>query len=57
MFDDNPSVDPGLLIDLIQQSPQEYRFDGQHTFKFSFEIEEPEQRIDYIANLLSTLHK
>ena len=57
VFDDNPSVDPGLLIDLIQQSPQEYRFDGQHTFKFSFEIEEPEQRIDYIANLLSTLHK
>ena len=57
VFDDKPKVDPGKLIDLIQKSPQEYKFDGQTTFKFSFELEEPEQRVEYIAKLISTLNE
>jgi len=52
VFDEKPKVDPMLLIQLIQQSPDKYRFDGQQTFKFYYELEEPAQRIDYIADLL-----
>ncbi len=57
VFDDKPNIDPGLLIDLIQKSPQEFRFDGQKMFKFTYELEEPEQRIEYIAELLSNFQK
>ena len=53
VFDEKPKIDPMQLIQLIQQSPEEYRFDGQHTFKFNYELEEPAQRIDYIADLLA----
>ncbi len=53
VFDEKPKIDPMLLIKLIQQSPQEYRFDGQQTFKFFYELEEPADRIEYIAELLA----
>ena len=57
VFDDNPTIDPGQLIDLIQKSPQEFKFDGQNTFKFSYELEDAEQRIEYIATLISTFQE
>lgn len=53
VFDEKPKIDPMQLIELIQQSPEEYRFDGQHTLKFYYELEEPAQRIEYIADLLA----
>ena len=53
VFDEKPKIDPMQLITLIQQSPDEYRFDGQHTFKFFYELDEPAQRIEYIADLLA----
>jgi len=56
VFDDNPTIDPGQLIDLIQKSPEEFKFDGQNTFKFSYDLEDAEQRIEYIAKLISTFH-
>ncbi len=54
LFDKNPKIDPGKLIDLIQKSPQEFKFDGQDTFKFMYQLDEPEARIEYIAGLLAT---
>ncbi len=57
VFDDKPNIDPGQLIDLIQSSPTEFRFDGQNTFKFNYELEEPEDRIEYIDQLLSKFKK
>jgi len=53
VFDEKPKIDPMQLIELIQQSPEEYRFDGQHTFKFYYELEDPAKRIEYIADLLA----
>jgi len=53
IFDDLPNIDPSLLIDLIQKQPSEFSFDGKNTLKFSTELDEPDQRIEYIASLLA----
>jgi transcription-repair coupling factor (superfamily II helicase) len=52
IFDDKPNIDPSILIDLIQKQPSEFAFDGKNTLKFTSELDEPEQRIEYIAGLL-----
>ncbi len=57
VFDEKPKIDPMQLIQLIQQSPDEYRFDGQQTFKFYYELEEPADRLEYIAELLARFTK
>ena len=57
LFDEKPQIDPMLLIQLIQQSPQEYRFDGQQTFKFFYNLEEPLLRTEFIAELLARFRK
>jgi len=53
IFDDQPNVDPSLLIELIQKQPSEFGFDGKNTLKFTSELDEPEHRIEYIAGLLA----
>ena len=57
LFDEKPQIDPMLLIQLIQQSPQEYGFDGQQTFKFFYNLEEPLLRTEFIAELLARFRK
>ncbi len=52
VFTDEPNIDPTVLIKLIQQAPNEFRFDGKNTLRFSAELEDPEQRLDYVENLL-----
>ena len=53
IFDDKPNIDPSLLIDLIQKQASEFGFDGKNTLKFTSELDDPEQRIEYIAGLLA----
>lgn len=52
VFDDNPNIDAEFLIGLIQRSPAEYGFDGKNTLRFKQDLDEPEDRIEYIENLL-----
>jgi len=54
VFDEKPKIDPMQLIQMIQQSPDEYRFDGKQTFKFTYELEDPSERLEYIARLLAS---
>ena len=53
IFDDKPNIDPSVLIEMIQKQPDEFSFDGSKTLKFTSELDEPEQRIEYIAKLLA----
>ena len=52
VFDDNPNIDPEILIGLIQKSPQEFGFDGRNTLRFKSDLDEAEDRIEYIVALL-----
>ncbi|OED39634.1 transcription-repair coupling factor [Chromatiales bacterium (ex Bugula neritina AB1)] len=52
VFDDNPNIDAGQLIELIQKYPTEFAFDGKNTFRFKQTLDDPVQRIEYIDRLL-----
>jgi transcription-repair coupling factor (superfamily II helicase) len=52
VFNDAPNIDPAYLINLIQSNPAEFSFDGKNTLRFKRELESPEDRIDYIDQLL-----
>ncbi len=52
VFDDNPNIDAGILIELIQKSPGEFTFDGKNTVRYSQDLDEPSTRIEYIETLL-----
>ena len=54
-FRDQPAIDMGRLIDIVQGRPDVYRFDGASGLRFSAELPEPEQRIDFVADLLARL--
>ena len=55
VFDDNPNIDPEILIGLIQKSQQEFGFDGKNTLRFKSDLDEAEDRIEYIVALLRKL--
>lgn len=52
IFDDKPNIDAEVLIGLIQRSPKEFGFDGKNTLKFTRELDEADDRIEYIETLL-----
>ena len=51
-FDDKPNIDAEVLISLIQKSPAEFSFDGKNTLRFKQELDDAEERIEYIEHLL-----
>jgi len=53
IFSDNPDIDPGIIIDMIQQSPDVYRLDGQNTLRFSIDMPTTEDRFVQVERLLS----
>ncbi len=55
VFDDQPRIDTTLLVGLIRQSPDIYRFDGKNTFKLQVEMPEAEDRFNIISQLLTQL--
>lgn len=56
VFEDRPKIDIALLIELIRQSPDIYRFDGKNTFKFNMEMSEAADRFNIISQLLTRLN-
>ncbi len=52
VFNDAPNIDPAYLISLIQNSPTEFTFDGKSTLRFKRDLELPEDRIEYLDQLL-----
>lgn len=55
VFVDQPDIDPMVVINLIQQAPQTYQFDGKNTLRFSVETTYAEERIRCIDQLLESL--
>ncbi|MGH8398199.1 MAG: transcription-repair coupling factor [Gammaproteobacteria bacterium] len=54
-FSDTTSVDPAVVIRMIQQQPQHYKLDGSNRLRFMLELDDPERRINSVDVLLDTL--
>ncbi|WP_313086603.1 transcription-repair coupling factor [Pseudomonas sp.] len=54
-FAADTSVDPMVLIKLIQSQPKRYRFEGATVFKFQVPMERPEERFNTLEALLERL--
>ncbi|KAB7627639.1 transcription-repair coupling factor [Alkalilimnicola sp. S0819] len=54
-FGEQPQVDPGVIVGLIQSQPQVYKLEGQEKLRFSQTLAEPEDRIGAVAALLGRL--
>ncbi|NND61456.1 MAG: transcription-repair coupling factor [Gammaproteobacteria bacterium] len=52
-FDEDTEVDPYSLIVLVQKDPQRYRLDGPTRLRFSDAPDSFDDRVDYLAGLLS----
>jgi transcription-repair coupling factor (superfamily II helicase) len=55
LFDEEPDIDTGKLIELIQTQPQHYRFDGRKTLRLSGDFATEAERFDKVAELLKLL--
>lgn len=54
-FSENADLDPTKFLQLIQQSPQVYRFDGPTKFRFHKTLVETQERLDFVVELLQSL--
>ncbi|TBU97393.1 transcription-repair coupling factor [Stutzerimonas kirkiae] len=54
-FDAQTSVDPMVLIKLIQAQPRRYRFDGATSFRFQVPMERAEERFNTLEALLERM--
>ena len=54
-FTADTSVDPMVLIKLIQSQPKRYKFEGATMFKFLVPMERPEERFNTVEALLERL--
>ncbi|QLB13538.1 transcription-repair coupling factor [Bisgaardia hudsonensis] len=54
-FSPSADIDPVKFIQLIQQQPNIYRFDGPTKFRFVTELIEYKVRLDFVMNLLQSL--
>ncbi|RUR17212.1 transcription-repair coupling factor [Legionella sp. km535] len=54
-FNEKPSIDPGVLISLIQVHAKRYQMEGPQRLRFTLDSTAPEERIFEISSLLSKL--
>ncbi|CAM4488001.1 MAG: Transcription-repair-coupling factor [Legionella sp.] len=54
-FNENPSIDPGVLISLIQVHAKRYQMEGPQRLRFTLDGTTPEERIFEIHSLLDKL--
>jgi transcription-repair coupling factor (superfamily II helicase) len=55
IFNPNPDIDPMKIIQLIQSSPDRYRFDGKQTLRIVCRNDELEHRFKQTEMLLQEL--
>ena len=55
VFNESPNIDPMALIQLIQQQPDVYSFDGKKTLRFKQSMSTAEKRVTAIENTLLKL--
>ncbi|AWL11685.1 Transcription-repair-coupling factor [Saliniradius amylolyticus] len=51
-FDEKPSIDPGYLIQLIQQQPSIYKLEGPQKLKFNIATDEATERVKLVQDML-----
>jgi len=56
-FADNPALDPGALVRLVQENARIYRFDGANGLRFTAACPEPGQRLDLVEAMLGELQR
>lgn len=54
-FSPNANLDPAKFIQLIQQAPLVYRFDGPLKFKFMKDLTENKVRLEFVMDLVKAL--
>ncbi|MGA9852321.1 MAG: transcription-repair coupling factor [Gammaproteobacteria bacterium] len=54
-FSETTSVDPGVVIRMIQQQPKHYKLDGSNRLRFMLDLEDRERRINSVEVLLDAL--
>ncbi len=54
-FNPKPSVDPSVLIKLVQDNPKTYSFDGPQGIRMQKPLEQTEQRIQFLKSLFKQL--
>jgi transcription-repair coupling factor (superfamily II helicase) len=54
-FEQQPLIEPIVLVKLVQTKPGTYRLAGATALSFTSDLEEPEQRFQFIEQLLATL--
>ncbi|MCG7952282.1 MAG: transcription-repair coupling factor [Candidatus Thiodiazotropha endolucinida] len=55
LFDENPKLDPAILIGLIQSRPNTYKLDGNDKLRYFADLETPDGRVKKIHTLLDSL--
>ena len=55
VFNNNPNIDPGCLVRLVQASPNHYSFAKQNTFKFHIDKPDDHYRLQTLFDLLTQL--
>jgi len=55
LFSQVPRIDTLVLIQLIQSHPEQYRFDGKSILRITRELEDHEQRFEFIEDLFDQL--
>ena len=56
-FSQDTKVDPGLLIQMIQRHPSQYRFEGPHRLKFMLKMGDAKTRLTKVNELVEKLTK
>ena len=54
-FEEQPNVDPMVIINLIQSNPAQFRLEGSSVFKYIGAMATPEQRFNSTEALLDQL--
>ena len=55
VFHPHPKVDPLKIITLIQTQPSIYKLDGPERLRFTYPLDTPELRIEYLERLIESL--
>ncbi|MCP4406549.1 MAG: transcription-repair coupling factor [Gammaproteobacteria bacterium] len=55
VFDNQPRIDTGKLIQLVQTQARIYKFDGESQLRFTLNMENIERRIDTVLGLVDKL--
>lgn len=55
LFQAQPNIDPGKIIELIRTKPHQYQIKGSEVLKFKIEMPETEDRFKIVEQLLQTL--